>query len=145
MREKGRPGCWQPLLRGVLGGISGALVAFLIGLIDAPVVNPADEMAHEWYTPWALFVLPFHGLIMGSIIGTFAGMAFEGAGGKALIRGLAGLILGLVVGMAIPATGDDTSRPECHLILTALFVTCAFFLAPQRAWERSRQADEMRE
>jgi hypothetical protein len=145
MTERGRSGCWLPLLGCVLGGLLGASTAFVIGMIDGPVVDPADPLAHEGYTPYALIVLPFYALIIGAFVGLLAGFACKGAAGKAAASGCTGLVLGLVIGMALPDGEGSAFRPTCHSLLAATLGCLGLFLACQSARGSSWQADEIRE
>jgi len=142
MTEESQPGCRQPLLGSMLGVPLGAVVGFIIGMIDAPVVNRADPLEHEWYPVLAFLILPGFAAILGAKIGLVFGFVCQAPRGKAARWACAGLFLGLILGRAIPAGDSDAARPICHLLLTAVFICCGFFLANGSAGSPSWQTDE---
>jgi hypothetical protein len=108
----------------VVGGVLGFAVALGIGIMDAPVVNPADPLAHEWYTPVALIFLPCLGACVGALMGLFFVQVGQGVGKRATTWGFCGLFLGLAAGLVI-ARGNILF----HFLLTAGCIGTGLYVA----------------
>ncbi|MDR3620984.1 MAG: hypothetical protein P4L85_16650 [Paludisphaera borealis] len=141
MKREDRLGGVRSLAGCVLGGVLGWAAALVIGVIDAPVVDPADPLEYEWYTPVALIVLPFCASIIGAILGALVGAAWRDVGPEGASRGAAGLFLGLAIGELLPSHGEGIQLLR-HFFLTAAFTCGGLFFSSGRAKGRLLQCDE---
>ncbi len=99
--------CFRLILVGLFGGILGSAVVLLIGITDAPQLNPADFSEHEWYTPFVLIWMVIGGFPGGAIAGVIALQAWSVARGRALFFGAVGVLLGLAIGwLFLPHEGN---------------------------------------
>ncbi len=145
MTRNGRWGCLWALVGCVFGGVWGLVAAILIGWINAPVVNPNDELAHEWYTPFVLLMVMPAGVIIGAVIGSLAVNAFKVTRGKAIAWGGAGWLLALAIGSLVFAGRGEPGFLFLHGLMTCAFIVVGFNIAENRAGRTQRRTHEVRE
>ncbi len=121
MANDGRPGCLRPFLGSVLGSLSAVAAVVVIGIIDAPEVNPQDPLEHEWYTPFVLFFLPVYCVLPGAALGALAGAAPGVSGIRLATWAYGGALVGLALGaLVLPHDGEARSL-LLHAALVGLF------------------------
>lgn len=122
-----RSGRTRGCLGAAFGGLWGVATTWIVGAIEAPIVNPASPLEHEWYATGVLFVLPIPNLILGALIGSCAVFAREQAGRRAWAWGAVGWFLGLAAGWMIMPREGEAGPLACHcfLALGASFVGLA--------------------
>jgi hypothetical protein len=141
-----RPSGLPALLTCGLGGITGAITAFAIGLMDAPEVDPNVPLAFEWYTPFVLFILPFYGLIIGVVVGflySSPALIYGLPGPNSWVGGLAGLLLGLVVGKILIAGRSDGKDLILHLLVTAAMTFFGLLIGPKGTKKKLQHSDDI--
>ena len=126
MRKPGeRPGCIRLLLGFGLGGLVGFGSACLIGYLDAPEVNPADPLEHEWYTPYILLVLVPGGLLAGVVMGTMASLMRTGLSWRSIGGGFTGWLMAMVGGWIVFG-GLEPGLVTLHGLLTCVATAVGF-------------------